>query len=881
MRSNKIISCILSAILLIMTVGSASVFAEQDVFSEDEIREFQDNIGFLKAIGVIDESEPDISQTVTRAEMVKTIMMTFGVPAAVNNVESPYSDVDAETPNYGYIMAATQRGIVNGDGGTFRPNDKVLYEEAAKIAVSLLGYDYSANEAGGYPSGYLAKATQLGLLSPEIGYNGYAMGWFGFSKILVNAVKTDMVMATVDSSGEVSYKIGEGRTILRDIFHLDTVEGIVTRNIYTGLTEPKGVDGGVIEIGKKSYKTDCDTKELIGCKVKAYINDDNKVVYIEDYRRYNNVLTLDDENLEYDNFAYKYTKDENGKTKTAKLSNSFNLIRNNVAKSSFTEEHMIPENGYVELIDANDDNVYETVKVFNYRYMLVNRVDEDEEVIYGKHNGSKLLYKDAEIFELTDSNGKEKKCTELSEYDLLKITESDGGEVVYIEVSNEKVRGKIDKINTRSGRLRVTVNGVEYKAIVNPLGDPINAGDMGVLYITNDGEAAAFDLGNPSGTMLGALIDAAIKTGLNEKVNLKVLTETGNLLTYECDSKVYIDGIGKKTGKDITNALKQGNAEVPVQPIFYTLNDKGKVKTIDTAYNINAMYDGVTPTDISPSGDELRSSLRRVYQGKNAYRSSQATLNGKINLSDSAKLFSVPENAKSASEDDFLTGSRNILSNDASYTVDAYSSTETDIVSDIVIVRGDIPTGSVYGVVTDIYDTFDAETSTEKTVLSVTTIWNSNIKLVGDKGICTNIKSINSADENKYNVECGDFVLCTKTQANELRTIKLVADASAEDALRFKGASNPTSTNFSAWNRMIYGKVEENYKGIISVNTGSAVENCTASKFKVYRLKNLRTGNAVEAITAQGIYDAKNFGDAADYALIFSENSEGRIIVVY
>lgn len=72
MRSNKIISCILSAILLIMTVGSASAFAEQDVFSEDEIREFQDNIGFLKAIGVIDESEPDISQTVTRAEMVKT-----------------------------------------------------------------------------------------------------------------------------------------------------------------------------------------------------------------------------------------------------------------------------------------------------------------------------------------------------------------------------------------------------------------------------------------------------------------------------------------------------------------------------------------------------------------------------------------------------------------------------------------------------------------------------------------------------------------------------------------------------------------------------------------------------------------------------------------
>ncbi len=881
MRSNKIISCILSVILLIATVGFVPAFAEPDVFSEDEIREFQDNIGFLKAIGVLDASEPDISQTVTRAEMVKTVMETFGIPVAVNNVESPYLDVNAETPNYGYIMAATQSGIVNGDGELFRPNDKVLYEEAAKIAVSLLGYDYFANQLGGYPSGYLTKAAQLGLISSEVGYNGYAMGWFGFSKILVNAVKTDMVMASINASGEVRYTIGKGRTILRDIFHLNTVEGIVTRNIYTGKAEPENVDSRAIEIDEKSYRTACDTKALIGCRVKAYINDDNEVLYIEDYHKYNNILTLDAENLEYDSFAYQYTKEESGKTRTARLSDSFHLIRNNVAKIAFTEEHMVPKNGYVELVDANDDNVYETVRVFDYRYMQIMRVDENERVIYGKYDSGTLSYKDAEIFVITDADGKEKKCSDLSEYDLLKITESDNGKVVYAEVSTEKVRGMIERTGTENGRQRVTANGKEYKVIVDPLGDPIHVGDTGVLYITKDGMVAAFDMGKPSGTMLGALIDAVILSGLGEKVNLKILSETGSLLTYECESKVYIDGVGMKSGKDITDALKQGNTEVPVQPIFYTLSDGGKIKSIDTAYNINAMYDGIAPTEISPTGDELRSSLRRVYQGKNAYRSSQATLNGKINLADSAKLFSVPENAKNALEEDFLTGSRNILSNDASYTVDAYSSTETDIVSDILIVRGEIPTGSVYGVVTDLYDSFDHETGKVQTVLTITTTWNSNIKLSGDQGICTNVKSTSSADTNTYNIACGDFVLCTKTQANELRTIKLVADASAEDTQRFKGANNPTSTNFSAWNRMIYGKVEENYKGIISINTGATVETCTATKFKIYRFSTLKSGNTVEAITAQDIYDAKRFGNAANYALIFSENAEGKIIVVY
>ncbi len=42
----------------------------------------------------------------------------------------------------------------------FRP-----YEQAAKMIVRSLGYENEANDAGGYPDGYLKIAQSLGLIN--------------------------------------------------------------------------------------------------------------------------------------------------------------------------------------------------------------------------------------------------------------------------------------------------------------------------------------------------------------------------------------------------------------------------------------------------------------------------------------------------------------------------------------------------------------------------------------------------------------------------------------------------------------------------------------------------------------------------------------------
>ena len=882
MQFKKLISAALTVVFIFMTVGSASVFSAYDSFTESEKTEFEDNIGLLKTLGILDSTvQYDITRTVTRAEMTAAVMKLFGIP----NVEysegaSPFSDVNGETPECGYIIAAAQSGIVSGSDGMFYPNDKVLYEEAAKIMVGFLGYKFLAEKNGGYPNGYLSQAARLGLLSPTVGYSGYVMSWFGMARMLTAALETDIMEASIGKNGEVRYTIDRERNILGDVLHIKTVKGIVTRSMYTGLTEPRNITDGIIEIDKTEYDTSCDTRDLIGCRVKAYVNRDDEIIYIENREKYNNILMFDAENLKYSNFTYEYQDENKRKPDKYDIPHKFNLIYNNKAKINFTESDMVPENGFVILTDADRDGDFETVKVYDYRYMMVQRTDSENEVIYGKYGGSKVDIHGVKILDIRDQNGRTKKYTELAEYDVVRILASDDNEILFIDVSKERLKGTINEFNKSDSVTEVTLGDKEFKTIKSPIGDDIDTGRSGVLYIASDGKAAAFISGNPEGTVLGILVNALKEERMDDFARLKVYTETGELEVLECADKVTVDGAGRSTADEIISVLKQGEADVQVQPILYTVNASGKIKKIDTAYNIHKKYTGISPSDVKPDGSESAESLRRVYKGSQIYMATQATFDGKLNLSDSTKVFSIPQDPATADKKNFSIGGKGSLSNDTTYEFDAYSTTETNLIADIVITYSGISTDRKYAVVTGIKGVYDSDSGETRTAVALTA-WNgSEVLYTDDTGMITNARSVNTADTNTYNISVGDFVAYAKSGADEINTIELVADASDKEN-RYKGTKNPTSDSFSAHNRVLYGRVETNYNGIISINKGAENENCAATLFRVYKCLDGRNGPEIKSISARDIYDFNVYGDAANYVVMCSDWAEGRIIVVY
>ncbi len=108
--------------------------------------------------------------TITRAEVAAMICrMMGGEESAKSFSESPFTDVPAKHWAAGYIKWSVDFGIINGYGdGKFGPEDSVTYEQVVKMLVCSRGWEEEAENAGGYPNGYLEVAEQIGITKDMI-----------------------------------------------------------------------------------------------------------------------------------------------------------------------------------------------------------------------------------------------------------------------------------------------------------------------------------------------------------------------------------------------------------------------------------------------------------------------------------------------------------------------------------------------------------------------------------------------------------------------------------------------------------------------------------------------------------------------------------------
>ena len=94
---------------------------------------------------------------ITRAEAATIIVRAAGL--STSSLKSIYSDVSEEHWACGYIMAATNAGIINGMGnGIFSTDGEITYNQILKMIVCMMGLNEKAIQQGGWPSGYVEVA---------------------------------------------------------------------------------------------------------------------------------------------------------------------------------------------------------------------------------------------------------------------------------------------------------------------------------------------------------------------------------------------------------------------------------------------------------------------------------------------------------------------------------------------------------------------------------------------------------------------------------------------------------------------------------------------------------------------------------------------------
>ncbi len=124
---------------------------------------------------------------ITRAEFSKIICET--IMCGEGNDSGVFIDVSENHWARKYIYAAKNLGIINGTSATtFSPDANITYEQAIKMIVASLGYTKEADEKGGYPNGFIAVATELGI-TESIYFNKTAYATRGnIAKLVRNAM---------------------------------------------------------------------------------------------------------------------------------------------------------------------------------------------------------------------------------------------------------------------------------------------------------------------------------------------------------------------------------------------------------------------------------------------------------------------------------------------------------------------------------------------------------------------------------------------------------------------------------------------------------------------------------------------------------------------
>ncbi|MCH5211565.1 MAG: S-layer homology domain-containing protein [Oscillospiraceae bacterium] len=167
MRNLKKVISSVAALAIVASSASAFAITFPDV---EESASYANAVNALAGLGVINGDDNGLfnpENSVTRAEFTKMAVEALGDhDAATSQTTSQFADA-ANTDKHwaaGYIAQGVSRGFINGyDDRTFGPDDQVTYAQACKMLVAAIGYTTYAENQGGWPTGYVAQASTLGI----------------------------------------------------------------------------------------------------------------------------------------------------------------------------------------------------------------------------------------------------------------------------------------------------------------------------------------------------------------------------------------------------------------------------------------------------------------------------------------------------------------------------------------------------------------------------------------------------------------------------------------------------------------------------------------------------------------------------------------------
>lgn len=185
LKIQSIVVALLAMVLLTCPGLAASAFPDVNGNAE-----YAEAVEYVNEAGIMvgdNQGNFNPNKAVTRAEMATIICRMVSETENLQN-STVFTDVPVGHWANAYVGKAAELGVVNGYGnGKFGPSDPVTYEQAVKMVISILGGERLAQQAGGYPNGYLQVAEEHGLLTGVTAKRGDSLTRGNIAFLLYNS----------------------------------------------------------------------------------------------------------------------------------------------------------------------------------------------------------------------------------------------------------------------------------------------------------------------------------------------------------------------------------------------------------------------------------------------------------------------------------------------------------------------------------------------------------------------------------------------------------------------------------------------------------------------------------------------------------------------
>lgn len=792
---NNLKKQILSAAVAASTVLSLVPAVSAAVPAEIKGTRYEEPVQVLSALEIMVGDENGLfrlDDTIIRSEVAKLAIHTMGLEDAAESSKGQTVFYDVPTDHWanGYINLAVAHGIIEGDGdGNFRPNDPITYAEAMTIMVQATGYSVSAEEAGGYPYGYITVGTSNGLAKNVQGSAREEISRGNVAFLTTNALEVPLMEKTGFGSNE-RYEITD-KTLLKDRLNVTKGKGQVTAVENTSITGSSKLGENQVEIDEKLFETAYNMNDLLGYNIEYYLREDkagSQIILGMPIKSQNSDLVISSDlfsklTKKNGNDAVEYFKDENSsKTTVAEISADAVLIYNGKRADMDTALiDMSDKSGMLTLLDTNKDGKYNIVFVRSYENIVVDRVSATK--VSDKYSDKTLKLDENVDFRLVKGL-EEITLSDLNEYDVLSVYASLDNDLLDIAVTTKTIKGKVTSKNSDG----LLIDGERYKVAPNYT-ESITVGSEGVFHLDIDNKIAAVDGSVNLSSNYGYLTKAYYSEN-EDKAIFRIFTMDNKEITFDGNDKIKYNGKSGTKAEDVVKGIN-GEGSTEKQLVTYAVNSDNKLTAIETA------------TDNTATGAVSEDKFTKNYVLEDAKYSKSLSKLGNVRIDEETVIFDVQD-----STEEYAIRDMSVLEDKQKYNAVIYDMTENYTAKAIVLTNAKFSATATAPLAVVKEVTTAANDEDEQTDLLIALVEGKEVSLYAEN------ETVLNKGEGK--LEEGDLIQYKTNAKDEIVGVRLLLDIQSKDTEAFNTPDEDLVT--------VYGKVTRKFASSLNVKVNDEAE---------------------------------------------------------